>query len=132
MGSGTFGQVVKCQNKLTKELCAIKIIKNLPSYYKQGKSEIRILKKLNDSEKFVSSGKIVKLLSYFLFQKHLCLVFELLDASLYDLLTMTEYKGIGLSDIGWYTKQILEALMRSERESIIHCDIKPENILFVA
>lgn len=77
------------------------------------------------------SPKIVKLYEYFLFRNHLCIVIELLDASLYELLKITEFKGIALSDIALYSRQILEGLIRTEREGIIHCDLKPENILFV-
>lgn len=175
---------MKCQSLQTSQIVAIKIIKNLPSYYRQGKLEIRILRKLNkiessciptkndgksfgvkeknekpsfgnheeylscnsslpsknckhpnnngyDSSNSHNSPKIVKLYEYFLFRNHLCIVIELLDASLYELLNITEFKGIALSDVALYSRQILEGLIRMEREGIVHCDLKPENILFV-
>jgi serine/threonine protein kinase len=43
LGSGTFGQVVKCQNIKTKELIALKVIKNKPAYYNQSLIEVAIL-----------------------------------------------------------------------------------------
>lgn len=43
LGSGTFGQVVKCQNIKTKELVALKVIKNKPAYYNQSLIEVAIL-----------------------------------------------------------------------------------------
>ena len=44
LGRGTFGQVAKCWKKGTNEIVAIKILKNHPSYARQGQIEVRILK----------------------------------------------------------------------------------------
>jgi hypothetical protein len=43
LGCGTFGQVVKCRNIKTKELIALKVIKNKTAYYKQSLVEVTIL-----------------------------------------------------------------------------------------
>lgn len=131
LGKGTFGQVVKCVERLTNKLCAIKVIKNKPAYFSQGKTEISILKMLNQSEKGNTVSRIVKLHDFFSFRKHLFLAFELLDISLYDLLKISEFNGFPISDISTFAKQILEALIIAEKSKIIHCDLKPENILFV-
>ena len=131
LGKGTFGQVVKCVDRKTNKLWAIKVIKNKPAYFKQGKTEIQILKLLNQSEKPNVPSRIVKLQDFFAFRKHLFLAFELLDISLYDLLKISEFNGFPISDISTFSKQILEALIISEKAKIIHCDLKPENILFV-
>lgn len=40
LGRGTFGQVVKCWKKGTNEIVAIKILKNHPSYARQGQIEV--------------------------------------------------------------------------------------------
>ncbi len=66
---------------------------------------------------------------FFVYRKHICLVFELLGHSLYDLLLSTNYEGFCLNEIRSYTKQILEGLIISQENGIIHCDLKPENIL---
>lgn len=42
LGRGTFGQVVKCWKKGTNEIVAIKILKNHPSYARQGQIEVHI------------------------------------------------------------------------------------------
>ena len=44
LGRGTFGQVAKCWKKGTNEIVAIKILKNHPSYARQGQIEVRIIK----------------------------------------------------------------------------------------
>ncbi|KAF6030208.1 hipk [Bugula neritina] len=40
LGRGTFGQVVKCWKKGTNDIVAIKILKNHPSYIRQGHIEV--------------------------------------------------------------------------------------------
>uniref|UniRef100_I3JYD9 non-specific serine/threonine protein kinase n=1 Tax=Oreochromis niloticus TaxID=8128 RepID=I3JYD9_ORENI len=41
LGRGTFGQVVKCWKRGTSEVVAVKILKNHPSYARQGQIEVR-------------------------------------------------------------------------------------------
>lgn len=103
LGKGSFGQVFKCVvmddisglGKPSDKVVAVKIIKNLPAYNNQGLMEISILEKLNAS---FSSEKhpLVQLLDHFVFNNHLCLVFEMLGASLFDLLKMNHYNGLDL------------------------------------
>ena len=59
---------------------------------------------------------------------YLCIVFELLDKSLYDVVSQTE-RGLRLDDVREYLRQILEALVSFKNSNLIHCDLKPENIL---
>lgn len=47
LGRGTFGQVTKCWKKGTNEIVAIKILKNHPSYARQGQIEVSILQRLS-------------------------------------------------------------------------------------
>lgn len=42
LGRGTFGQVVKCWKRGTSEVVAVKILKNHPSYARQGQIEVSI------------------------------------------------------------------------------------------
>lgn len=42
LGRGTFGQVVKCWKRGTNEVVAVKILKNHPSYARQGQIEVKI------------------------------------------------------------------------------------------
>lgn len=81
------------------------------------------------SQQQQSPHRIVQLLDYFLFRNHFCLVFELLDLSLYDLLKDVKFTGFSFTNITSWTKAILEAIVIAQSKSIIHCDLKPENIM---
>ncbi|KAL5724673.1 dual-specificity kinase [Ranunculus cassubicifolius] len=129
LGHGTFGQVAKCWVSETNSYVAVKIIKNQPAYYQQALVEVSILTTLN--KKFDPEDKhhIVRILDYFVFQRHLCISFELLDTNLYELIKMNQFRGLSMSIVQLFSKQILSALILMKDASIIHCDLKPENIL---
>jgi hypothetical protein len=131
VGTGTFGQVFRCKRDDTKELVAVKVIKNKPAYYNQGMLEIKIAKLLNSNYDPNNEKHIVRLLETFEYKGHICLVFELLGMSLLDLLTQNQFRGLPLSTVQRFTKEILLALVALEDANVIHCDLKPENILLI-
>lgn len=131
LGTGTFGQVFRCKRDDTKELVAVKVIKNKPAYHTQGMLEIKIAKLLNANYDPSNDKHIVRLVESFEYLGHICLVFELLSMSLLDLLTQNQFRGLPLSIVQRFTKQILTALVVLEDANVIHCDLKPENILIV-
>lgn len=47
LGSGTFGQVLRCKCLHDGSYCALKIVKNIDAYSFQAAKEIKILKRLN-------------------------------------------------------------------------------------
>ena len=128
LGKGTFGQVVLCENVTKKERVAIKVLKNKRNYRNQGVVEIKILHMLNT---FDPNGEmhLVKMLDYFVFREHLCIVFELLSASLFDMLKKNHFTGVSMNLSHILVSQICEALCVAREAKIIHCDLKPENIL---
>ena len=84
LGRGTFGQVVKCWKKGTNEICAVKILKNHPSYARQGQIELSILERLKAED--ADQHNFVRSLDFFSHKTHTCLVFEMLEQNLYDFL----------------------------------------------
>ena len=57
------------------------------------------------------------------------MVFELLNENLYQSLQHNHLQGISLNSINFIIKQLLQAIEQVHSLGIIHCDIKPENIL---
>jgi serine/threonine protein kinase len=49
LGKGTFGQVLKAVNVYTKDVVALKIVKNKPAYFNQGLIEVQILEMVSVS-----------------------------------------------------------------------------------
>lgn len=72
---------------------------------------------------------IARLVDYFIFRRHLCLVFELLSVNLYELIKQNHFRGLSTNLIRVFMIQLLDALMVLSQANIIHCDMKPENVL---
>lgn len=129
LGQGTFGQVVKCQNMKTREIVAVKVIKNKPAYFNQSMMEVTILEMLNGNWDPNDEHHILRLRDTFIHAKHLCLVFELLSSNLYELIKQNSFRGLSTSLVRVFTTQLLDALTVLNEARLIHCDLKPENIL---
>lgn len=125
LGTGTFGQVVRCIGSEGEEV-AIKVVKNHPKYYNYEMNEVKILHRLlynNLTDRFVEIKDV------FMFRQHLCIVEELLGRNLYNFLKVTRFKGLEHSVLRHVVQQVLEGAVQLSLLGIIHCDLKPENIL---
>eukprot|EP00798_Chlamydomonas_sp_ICE-L_P017976 gene17976-24382_t len=129
LGCGTFGQVASCWCEELQKVVAVKVIKNQPAYYHQARVEIGLLQLLNSRFDPGDNHHIVRMTDFFLFHKHLCIVFEQLDINLFELLKRNAFRGLSLNLVQLFVRQILNSLAVLRDASIIHCDLKPENIL---
>lgn len=137
LGHGTFGQVLRCQQSPPPSQAqgtphtsvALKIIKNKAAYFRQALLEVRILKDLNLQVDCDNEKHIVRMLDFFVYRKHLCIAFELLIMNLYQVLKQNGFRGVSLTLNKLLTEQLLKALQCLQDAHIIHCDVKPENIL---
>lgn len=128
LGSGSFGNVIKAKDHkfLSQKLVAVKVI-NL-DWSLQSINEIKMLKLLNEKE---GEGKqyILKYYEHFNFRSHMCITTELLSINIYTIIEHTNFKGFSLGLIKDFSAQMLGGLQYIHSYKIIHCDIKPENIM---
>ncbi|XP_041836121.1 homeodomain-interacting protein kinase 1 isoform X3 [Melanotaenia boesemani] len=129
LGRGTFGQVAKCWKRGTNEIVAIKILKNHPSYARQGQIEVGILTRL--SAENADEYNFVRSYECFQHKGHTCLVFEMLEQNLYDFLKHSKFSPLPLRHIRPILQQVATALMKLKSLGLIHADLKPENIMLV-
>ncbi|XP_061670215.1 homeodomain-interacting protein kinase 3 [Syngnathoides biaculeatus] len=129
LGRGTFGQVVKCWKRGTGEVVAIKILKNHPSYARQGQIEVGILARLSGEN--ADEHNLVRAFECFQHRSHTCLVFEMLEQNLYDFLKQNKFSPLPLKVIRPVLQQVATALKKLKTMGLIHADLKPENIMLV-
>ena len=128
LGKGAFGQVLRCFDHKTQKNVAVKIIINTPQMTKQGKRELEILQKMVSDKK----NYIIQLQDSFTFRNHVCGVFEVLGQNLYDYSKSMRFRPMPMTQVMNIAKQVLIALKYCHSHNIVHCDLKPENIMFLS
>ncbi|CAA3006103.1 serine threonine- kinase prpf4B [Olea europaea subsp. europaea] len=132
-GKGVFSTVVRAKDLKAKpgdpEEVAIKIIRSNETMYKAGMEELIILKKLTGADP-EDKRHCVRFLSNFKYRNHLCLVFESLHMNLREVLKKFGRNiGLKLTAVRAYAKQLFIALKHLKNCGVLHCDIKPDNML---
>ncbi|KAF9178943.1 hypothetical protein BGZ50_007356 [Haplosporangium sp. Z 11] len=128
LGKGSFGQVAKCYDHKTGEYVAIKIIRNKKRFHCQAVVEVKILSNLIkwDPE---DKHNLIRMTDNFYFRNHLCIASELLSINLYEFIKTNSFQGFSLGLIKRFCTQLLQTLDLLNRHNVVHCDLKPENVL---
>jgi len=128
IGKGSFGSVVKAYDHKLQIHVALKIIRNEKRFHRQAAEEVRILEHLRKQDK-ENSYNIIHMLEHFQFRNHMCITFELLSINLYELIKKNKFQGFSLQLVRKFAHSMLQCLESLHRNRIIHCDLKPENVL---
>jgi len=129
IGYGAFATVWLAYNVNSKRFFAIKV--QSADNYEIGLDEVETLQKISSS-KCKQFNKMVDNFTHSSEEgDHVCMVFELLAGSVYDLIRRGKYsQGLPLNVVKHIIKEVLIAMDNLNRElNILHTDIKPENIL---
>lgn len=135
LGWGHFSTVWLAKDLEKNRHVAVKIVRSAKHYTETAIDEIKLLKKVSDTEK-EHKGKqhVIAFLDSFMHNgpngSHVIMVFEVLGENLLSLIRKYKHRGIPVIYVKQIAKQMLLALDYIHREcGVIHTDIKPENVL---
>ena len=130
LGNGTYSYVFKCQVASNPEqFVAMKVLKNQPQYRATGLAEIAIHQKMMEAPDFVGKEHVGSPISTFEIDNHVCMVMPLYQRSLFEGIGQDDPMNL-LATIRMISTQLLQALNFVHHIGIIHCDVKPDNIMY--
>lgn len=126
LGKGTFGEVISVYDHKTGGVYALKIVTNQMEWTLQAVNEVKYMKMINESNQ---NHNILQYLNHFHFRSHMCILTELLSVNLFQVIEATKFKGLGMSLVQSFSADILHGLQHIHSAGIVHCDMKPENLM---
>lgn len=127
IGRGSYGQVIKAYDHKDKKFVAVKIIRNMACIIQQARIEIQVLYKL--IQQGDPSDYVIHIKDNFIFRSHIIETFEMHETNLYQHLKTKGFQPLPVHTIKVFAQHILQGMKYYESLNIIHCDLKPENIM---
>lgn len=133
LGKGVYSNVFQGEDMEHNDFVAIKILRNNDVMKKSGQSEVSHLKRLAESDP-ENNHFILRMRSSFEHKCHLCIVVDHEAMNFRQVLEKFgrdegKQVGLDLTAVRIYSYQLLMGLDLLKKCSLIHSDIKPENIL---
>lgn len=134
LGRGVYANVaqaedISIESETSKnKLVAIKMCRRNDRMRGATQKEVETIRKLNDADP-QDKRHIIRSLGSFDHKGHLCAVFEHMSKNLRDLLKEDAGHGVTLPAIKSFSRQMFVALQYLQTHQIVHCDLKPDNIL---
>lgn len=154
LGQAAFSQAVAATDMSSGLSVCLKIVKNNKEYLDQSLDEVKLLEYANrraadvlrrfhrsepgaadrpSAEAAEAAGRVLRLVDFFYYKEHLFIVTELLKDNLYDWQKFVYKRGLRpfftVPRVQAVAKQVLAALSFVHGIGILHCDLKPENLL---
>ena len=129
LGQGHFGKVIKCRNKSTNEINAVKIIDK----EKLDKKDLAFIRQEKNYLKLIKHPNIICLKDYFEDKSRIYIVTDCYNGG--DLISFIDKRlkedgGVSEKTAAKIIKKIAEGIKYLNIFGIIHRDIKPDNIMF--
>lgn len=130
LGEGVFGRVLRCRDRLSRELVAVKVAAREKRPQKQARREADVLIELERRDRDVSWRYFPRLLETFVHENQgICLVFQPLAMCLQELLKSGGAAGLFLKDIQAIGRQLSSGLAFMHGFGVAHTDIKCTNVM---
>ena len=83
--------MLKCFDWKTKQLTALKVIRNKKRFHQQALIEVKLLKQLKQRD-VDGSAAVVHVTDDFYFRSHMCITFEMLSMNLYEFIKKNNFQ----------------------------------------
>eukprot|EP01029_Cantina_marsupialis_P003995 TRINITY_DN13_c0_g3_i1.p1 TRINITY_DN13_c0_g3~~TRINITY_DN13_c0_g3_i1.p1 ORF type:complete len:762 (-),score=243.15 TRINITY_DN13_c0_g3_i1:110-2395(-) len=128
-GKGVYSTVAVCDDIQERRQVAIKMLRNKDEMKRAGEKELEFLKTLKEKDPR-DDKHCIRLHTSFDYKNHLCLVFEKMSINLRESLKkFGRNVGIRIDAVRVYAKQMLVGLHYMKKLKILHCDLKPDNVM---
>lgn len=134
LGTATFSKAIHVQDLTNGRHLCLKIIENNKDYFDQSLDEVKMLLYINaNSAGNPDQHNIINFYEFFYFKEHLFIVTELLKDNLYEYYRFNSEheteKFFTLDKLKIVSRQVFKSLAFLHSIHVIHCDIKPENLM---